>query len=222
MKNTMIKTILAITLGSVLSQAAVAGTATIPNTFTAGTKAVANEVNENFTSVKDAIDDNDSRITSLETGFISIPPAAFRSDSDPSCLWAVEPSKNYGFFHTDSPDGCDAVAPIQLPHNASITTVTCRFYDADAGGEFIQGFRLNRHNMTDSDPSANAEILYASTGTGAATGGAVEINSDSSVAVAGGEVVDNETYFYQLRVLFSETDTSGTTLRVHGCSIGYE
>ena len=204
------------------SQAASASNVTIPNTFSADTKAIASEVNDNFTAVKAAIDDNDTRISSITTGFISVSPAAFHADSDPSCLWAVEPTKNYGYFHTDSPDGCDAVAPIQLPHNASITSVTCRFYDADAGNELINGFRLARHNMTDSDPSATAETLYGSAGTGSASGGAIEINTDSTTSVANGEIVDNETYFYQLRVLFSETDVAGSTLRVHGCSIGYE
>lgn len=40
-----------------------AGTVTIPNTFTAGTTAVADEVNANFTAVKTAVDDNASNIT---------------------------------------------------------------------------------------------------------------------------------------------------------------
>ncbi len=43
-----------------------ASSADIPNTFTAGSTAVAAEVNANFTAVKDAIDDNDSRITTNE------------------------------------------------------------------------------------------------------------------------------------------------------------
>lgn len=37
------------------------------NTFTAGTAAVAGEVNDNFTEVSRAVDDNDTRITALET-----------------------------------------------------------------------------------------------------------------------------------------------------------
>ncbi len=38
---------------------------TIPNTFSAGTPAVAAEVNGNFDAVKNAVDDNDSRIATL-------------------------------------------------------------------------------------------------------------------------------------------------------------
>jgi len=39
---------------------------TIPNSFSSGTAAVAAEVNDNFTAVKNAVDDNDSRITTNE------------------------------------------------------------------------------------------------------------------------------------------------------------
>lgn len=40
-----------------------AGSVTIPNTFSSGTKAVAADVNDNFSAVKSAVDDNDTRIT---------------------------------------------------------------------------------------------------------------------------------------------------------------
>lgn len=46
---------------------AYAGSVTITNTFTSGDPAVASEVNQNFTDVKNAVDDNDSRITTIET-----------------------------------------------------------------------------------------------------------------------------------------------------------
>ncbi len=49
------------------SAPAAAGTLTIPNTFSANTKAVAAEVNANFDAAKTAVDDNDSRIVALET-----------------------------------------------------------------------------------------------------------------------------------------------------------
>jgi hypothetical protein len=39
---------------------------TLPSTFTPGTVADANEVNQNFDAVKTAVDDNDARITELE------------------------------------------------------------------------------------------------------------------------------------------------------------
>jgi len=45
------------------SSTAWAGALTIPNTFTAGTPAVAAQVNANFTAAKTAVDDNNTRIT---------------------------------------------------------------------------------------------------------------------------------------------------------------
>ena len=49
------------------SSAVLATDVTIPNTFTSGTAAVAAEVNDNFTAVKTAVDDNDGRITTNAT-----------------------------------------------------------------------------------------------------------------------------------------------------------
>jgi len=44
-----------------------AGTLTVPNTFTNGTTADADQVNDNFGAVKAAVDDNDSRITAAQS-----------------------------------------------------------------------------------------------------------------------------------------------------------
>ena len=45
-----------------------ASSVTTPHTFTAGTTISASEMNNNFAAIKAAVDDNDSRITSLTTG----------------------------------------------------------------------------------------------------------------------------------------------------------
>jgi len=42
---------------------------TIPNTFVSGAKAKAADVNANFQAVKNAVDNNDARISSLEAGY---------------------------------------------------------------------------------------------------------------------------------------------------------
>lgn len=54
------------------SQLSVAGEYTIPNTFTAGRTAVANDVNINFSTAKTAIDDNNSRIAVMETALATL------------------------------------------------------------------------------------------------------------------------------------------------------
>ncbi len=49
-----------------------AGSVVVPNTFAAGMPAVAAEVNANFTAVKAAIDDNDSRLAILEAAVAAL------------------------------------------------------------------------------------------------------------------------------------------------------
>lgn len=61
MKNTHYITVAVAAL--FISSTAWAGTLTIPNTFTAGSPAVAADVNANFTAGKTAVDDNNTRIT---------------------------------------------------------------------------------------------------------------------------------------------------------------
>ena len=56
--------IMALTLG--FATKAFAGNVNIPNTFTAGDTARASEVNENFSALETAVNDNDSRITTNE------------------------------------------------------------------------------------------------------------------------------------------------------------
>jgi len=214
---------LILALGALNCTASLAGSATIPNSFTAGEKAVASDVNNNFTALKSAIDDNDSRISNMETGFVSISPAAFQSSNLSGCEWQVVSTKNYGNFKTGSPSGCDLIANVQLPHNASITTVTCYFYDG-SDAESINGLRFTRHNLTDSDPQANSENIYVTAGTNGYTSASpyFQGQSDSVPTNVGDEVVDNQTYVYQLRVLFSETSNVADSLRVTGCTIGYQ
>ncbi len=63
------KLILVLATSAIVS-GAMAESLTIPNSFTAGSAAVAAEVNDNFAAVETAVDDNDSRITT-NTGNVS-------------------------------------------------------------------------------------------------------------------------------------------------------
>ena len=58
------------------SSSAYATDVTIPNSFSSGTTTSAAEMNANFTAVKSAVDDNDSRITTLESS-VSAPASQF-------------------------------------------------------------------------------------------------------------------------------------------------
>src|SRR5262245_15578850 len=53
-------------LSLALGAGVIAGTVTLPHTFTANTQAKASEVNANFTAVKTAVDANHARLTTVE------------------------------------------------------------------------------------------------------------------------------------------------------------
>ena len=70
-----LKTYLICAVFALLGSPVWAGNVTIPNTFVSGTPAKASEVNDNFSAVKTAVDDNDARLTNLEsvkTGYVSV------------------------------------------------------------------------------------------------------------------------------------------------------
>ncbi len=72
------RNVVCLLLSMLFVTSAQAATATIPNTFTAGTTSSAAQVNANFTAIKTAVDDNNTRITALEAcpaGFTDVSAA---------------------------------------------------------------------------------------------------------------------------------------------------
>ena len=65
--NKLTKTLVAIAT-LIFASASVASTLSIPNSFSSGATTSAAEMNSNFSAVKAAVDDNDTRITALEGG----------------------------------------------------------------------------------------------------------------------------------------------------------
>ena len=64
--NKLTKTL--VTMATLIYGASVASTLSIPNTFSSGAATNAAEMNANFSAVKAAVNDNDTRITALEGG----------------------------------------------------------------------------------------------------------------------------------------------------------
>jgi hypothetical protein len=212
--NHTYKTLLFI-LGTLGSTAAVAAEATIPNTFSSGTAAVAAEVNDNFTALKSAIDDNDSRINTPSGGFITVSSQAFRNEiTGIGCEWGANSPGTYGFYTTNSISNCDAVAGIQLPHNATMASLTCHLFDNSLTDDLRA--RLYRINLS-------SGIINTVFSTAASTDSASnQALSDTTTAIVGGEIIDNENYAYSLRIEYStNTNTQGATLRVYGCTVAY-
>ena len=90
-------------------------------TFTSGTPAIAASVNANFAEILDSVDDNDTRITSLEstkTDYLYIIAAAFTPIDDTTTITA---STSAGTLVVDGPGTSFFIAPIHVPNGATIT-----------------------------------------------------------------------------------------------------
>ena len=78
--------------------AAIASPVTVPNTFQAGQVISASEMNANFDAVKAAVDDNDARVSVIESGW-----------DLPSCSWQITDSTNNEAITADCPVDTHAV-----------------------------------------------------------------------------------------------------------------
>jgi len=196
----------------------IAGEATIPNTFSSGTAAVAAEVNDNFTALKTAIDDNDSKINAPSGGFVSVSPQAFQNEdvfADPAtCLWTLF-NTDFGYYSSSSTSPlCDAVAGIQLPHNASITSFNCYFRDGSIANSTRA--RLYRHNI-----GGFSELIFETPFT-EGNGATTQALSDTTPVNPGDEVVDNQNYAYSIMLDYDGgTDADSTAIRFYNCTVGY-
>jgi hypothetical protein len=95
---------------------AYAGTVTLPNTFTAGTPAVADQVNANFTAVKNAVDDNNARF-----------PTAWFHEDDNSTAYIDNTNVTIASLAITAPsDGIVLVNASTILDNAAASACTVR------------------------------------------------------------------------------------------------
>ncbi len=192
--------------------------ATIPNEFEAGTRARAGEVNENFLSIKEAVDDNHARLTTVEqqlkeTGAVSVSAHGFSSFSS-TCDYRR--SQNYGYFNNTSTI-CQATASVALPHYATITGASCLLYDSEGPANIYPAALIRTNLATD---TVN-EIVF-STDNLTSTSGSAVVYTMTEMAVTGGDLVDNMTYAYYLNVTFdSGSLVTVTNLRLYSCKVTY-
>lgn len=170
-----------------------AGSVTIPNVFTPETPARADSVNENFSALDIAVDDNAAMITSLQsaygatrTGYVSLSPLDFQPMQD-------------GYDYYINSNGLSAYAPVDsyfnaglhLPQGAVITSFTVWYYDTSATKDLR--FSISRNTGTGVAFGIGPYIFSSgSSGYGSATSGSDSYN-----------VVDNLNYSY------------GATVRAH-------
>jgi hypothetical protein len=195
-----------------------AGEVTLPNTFVPGERARADEMNANFAAVKDAVDDNDERITDLEnqvggTGAVTLSAHAF-STATADCVFKL--TQLYGYFeNTDKT--CVAAASISLPDGAKIGDAGCVLYDNVATSSIkLTTIRANINvvptiiSILNSIESTIDEPLFAQ------TLGMFLVGNPANAKV------NNLLYAYSINVVFDTTDlVAHQNLRLHSCIVNY-
>jgi hypothetical protein len=192
---------------------------TLPNEFVAGERARAGEVNDNFTAVKTAVDNNHDRITSLEdqvkeTGAVSLSVHAFGNflfDNASGCEFRR--SVNYGFFAFGT--SCSATASVALPHGATITGVACLVYD----NETTPSVSLN---LVRAPLASEASGIQLFTAISNASSAGAQLYNLSNATSPGDDVVDNTAYSYYMSVAFNVSGlVTNTNLRIYNCKVDY-
>ena len=192
-----------------------ASSVTIPTSFTAGTAAVAAEVNGNFDAVKSAVDDNDSRLNALESGTLSFSLLGLIDSIDDNTCELRRSSAGYTYYNTGSGAGCDAFMPINLPQGRSLISLSCTVLDNDAAGNNVDYGALRRTSLT----TGTTDSVFQTSGS--ANSANIQELSDVTPA-AGTAVIDNSSYAYSLRVRIDVSAAGVTDIRAYSCSVTYQ
>lgn len=165
-------------------------------------------------------------------GFISVAPHAFTSENTTAtqisdCVLVKNEGAAYSFFlatGTNTSSACDANAGVQLPHGATLTSMSCKVFDN--AGQPTPGLHmtaaLRRINIS---AAASALVNIIFTTSSSIDSASEQIIIDTSPTI-GYQVVDNSTYAYYVTMSYGTNDFStatgyGMSQRFYGCSIAY-
>ncbi len=210
---------------------------TIPHVFQPNTKAKASEVNANFEAVRNAINDNENRIGSLEsstgdhaTRIQNLESKKILSKTyGPECFSITFNSEYstpklgdeletnpviilHDFVYLVDANGTDNVnsiyCPIALPEGVKILKIIATVYDNVNTGNITVRFGLRNHL-----PIGGSYDIGASSDDAQDQNLEKDLSSENVVVQRGGR--------YFLSAVFS-TDTAGNQLRLEGVTIIYE
>jgi hypothetical protein len=145
-----------------------------------------------------------------QTGNISVSFSAF---VPPSSDDSVSYSSGYGLRNTDTGALSPCFAPVQLPHEATITNATFYFYDNDY--DFFD-FYVARGNLTDTFD----QIGYAGNAPGSDTPGFANVSLSTYCPEYA--IVDNNNYHYFLQLYLPYASTSSYNYRFYYALVEYE
>ncbi len=134
----------------------------------------------------EALAPNSAPLASAGTGYISVPASAFRPQ------WDGLDYKNPGSYLKMDAGFGTFTAPLQLPHGATVISMTIHFDDSDGGDSGFAGIVRTEFN----EPLKMAEVVFAD-GNGS--------KSDTSIDYA---VIDNSQYSYYLSAYLHDTSIS--------------
>ncbi len=192
-----------------------AGAVTIPNVFTPNTPAKADSVNENFSAIDVAVDNNAAMISSLQnahsgtrTGYFSVSAAGFNP------LTTTGYSFDRDFSNEIKPLNTSSViyqAAVSLPNGATIISFSslCDDRDSASGNNCFTQLRsqCRAPYLNDIEATAGPSSTYSSTT-------AVWMPQIYNK----GSIVDNTNCFYFVRAYITSTGN----IHFYGSRIGYE
>ncbi|WP_105104067.1 hypothetical protein [Microbulbifer pacificus] len=226
-------------LCGIIANPAVASEAALPHTFSAGAPARAGEVNENFSALESAVNDNNSRIDTnadaiddnaadiLANSEAIQQIKALRSNIYPVNVAAVN-NAGYPNLRMNSSgmynitDLTDIVqAPVILPDGATVEDMTCLVRDNSDTANFSGGnILLMRVALEEGAPPAVYESLVDIdlTTAGNVSGLRKLVDEDGIVENA---LIDNSKYMYYVRFWIQRTQAV-SNLMISGCRISYQ
>jgi hypothetical protein len=168
--------------------------------------------------------DGDIRYSSPKTLYYSLPAAAFRPGKyEPS--WPrpyIAHQDGYLYYLPADPNHSEPlVAPLHLPHGASITDFRCYTYDDDAAVDITASsfMALHRKELLDQSPTF---IVPLGGNVDLSTTGQQSTLREHPIPLITSPDIDNSLYSYWVHGLFV-TDTAGSfDVRFYGCKLTYQ
>lgn len=148
---------------------------------------------------------------SIAPGNVSVAGVGFHDSGIGGCVLSLgNQTAEYS-----SGNSCVAFSPIQLPHGAEVTGMSCLVLDNNSDSFSTMFVRLHRKNLLTGE---NTEVAVTSTSVDSVSLQTISFNT-SSIPAGNGDI-DNANFAYALWASFGSGTL--TSLALHGCTIEYQ